>query len=386
MRFALPAVATISGLGLLTASIYGQPALYLQRVHQEWTALIAGSDEDQPAEPDANAITEQMAQLQQQVARLQTELAARQALDPQVAPAVAIPTVPVPAPQVQASPVPAPPVQVSPVEVPPVEVPAVEVPPGQDGPVSATGSAGEGVPAPVPALPPSVVADLKLLHVPAMTPPAAPPVIAPPERHETRVEPHPSIVARTEPAKPEAPEREASGTNAPKPVVQKPSPVKPLPVAQPPQIRPDIDDTKSVLARLRQQPPAATPSPAPQPDASRLPEPPPRPNPSPFVPRLTAARAALTSGRVEEARRLLQEAQLQRVFRPAEVAGEDSASAARGAADVARALEALSGNDAALSRRYIDVAVGDLSGNATEMPVQRADTRISGYAPAYPSR
>jgi len=314
--------------------------------------------------------------LQQQVARLQNELAARQALDPQAPPAVTIPTAPVQAPPVQAAPVQAAPVQAAP----------VEAPPAQDGPVSATGSAREDVPTPVPALPPAVVADLKLLAVPTITPPAAPPVIALPERHETRLEPRPSIVARTEPAKPEAAEREASGTNAPKPVVQKPAPVKPLPVAQPPQNHPDIDDTKSVLARLRQQPPVPAPLPAPQQDASRLPEPPPRPNPSPFVPRLTAARAALTSGRVEEARRLLQEAQLQLVFRPAEVAGEDSASAARGAADVARALEALSGNDAALSRRYIDVAVNDLSGNAAEPPVQQTDRRISGYAPAYPPR
>ena len=108
--------------------------------------------------------------------------------------------------------------------------------------------------------------------------------------------------------------------------------------------------------------------------------------PAPTVPELNAARAALASGRIDDARRLLQQAQLQLVFRPVSSAGEDSPAAARGAADVARALDALSANDAPLSRRYIDIAAGDLSGIATNPPLQETQIRSTGYAPAYPPR
>jgi hypothetical protein len=101
---------------------------------------------------------------------------------------------------------------------------------------------------------------------------------------------------------------------------------------------------------------------------------------------LSAARVALANGQIEEARRLLQQAQLQLVFRPVNAAGEDSPLARKGAADVARALDALSANDAPLGRRYIDTAVADLSGNGTNPPVQESEMRTTGYAPAYPSR
>jgi hypothetical protein len=100
---------------------------------------------------------------------------------------------------------------------------------------------------------------------------------------------------------------------------------------------------------------------------------------------LAAARAALASGRVEDARRLLQEAQLQLVFRPLDAGGEDQPSAAKRAADVAHALEAMGANDLALGRRYIDAALGNSPATAVA-PVQQSDRRVSGYAPAYPGR
>ena len=56
-------------------------------------------------------------------------------------------------------------------------------------------------------------------------------------------------------------------------------------------------------------------------------------------------------------------------------------AAGKGAIDVARALDALSANDVPLSRRYIDVAVGDLSGNPTNPPIQQSDRRLSGSHP-----
>ena len=104
------------------------------------------------------------------------------------------------------------------------------------------------------------------------------------------------------------------------------------------------------------------------------------------MPKLNAARAALAAGRIEDARRLLQEAQLQLVFRPVNGAGDQSPGAARSSADVAHALDALSGNDVPLSRRYIDVATADLSGGGAREPVQQSEIRANGYAPAYPPR
>jgi hypothetical protein len=94
----------------------------------------------------------------------------------------------------------------------------------------------------------------------------------------------------------------------------------------------------------------------------------------------------LANGQIEDARRLLQQVQLQLVFGPLDNQGGDPGLAAKGAADVAHALDALSGNDIRLSRRYVDVALGDLAGTPMEPPLQETMRRASGYAPAYPPR
>ena len=148
----------------------------------------------------------------------------------------------------------------------------------------------------------------------------------------------------------------------------------------------DFNDTELVLARLRQLAPAPTQAEqtSAQPTSEIRPRPV-QPPPSPSMPKLVAARAALVSGRIDDARRMLQEAQLQLVFRPVSAPGEAPPGADRGSSDVAHALEALSANNVALSRRYIDVAVADLSG-ATTQPVQEPQYPAGGYAPAYPSR
>jgi hypothetical protein len=101
---------------------------------------------------------------------------------------------------------------------------------------------------------------------------------------------------------------------------------------------------------------------------------------------LAAARAALSNGQIEDARRLLQQAQLQLVFRPIDAPGDEPQGTGRGASDVAHALDALSANDVPLSRRYVDVAVADISGAAASPPIQETERRASGYAPAYPPR
>ncbi|MDR3534255.1 MAG: hypothetical protein P4L90_27280 [Rhodopila sp.] len=156
----------------------------------------------------------------------------------------------------------------------------------------------------------------------------------------------------------------------------------PLPQPSPPRL--DAADTQSVLARLRQLSPAAAP--VPPVNVPPVPEQRTEPVSSPSVSRLIAARAALGNGRIEEARRLLQEAQLQLVFRPVTASGNEPPSAGRGASDVAHALEALSANDVPRSRRFIDRAVDDISGIETRLPIQESNTRATGYAPAYPPR
>lgn len=353
MRFALSAAAAISGLGLLTLAFFGQPGLYLYQARQQWDSLLASPADDRPIEPDNTAVSDRMARLQQQVVRLETELSTRQNPAP-------IATPPALEPSPAAPPEPAP----------------IAIRPNPPG-VANTEPATEP-------MPPSI--GLTERHEPTAQPPTIPPAAVQPTA------PQPAAIP-VEPAKPE-PVRAAPHTpEPPKPAVQKLASVKPAPAPAPlPQVsppRPAVDDTKSVLTRLRQQSPASPPAQAQ--DAPPAAEPKLRAPPSPSVPRLAAARAALLNGRVEDARRLLQEAQLQLVFRQVETVGEDPSSAAsstanRGAANVARALEALSANDVPLSRRYIDVAVNDLSGNATDAPVQQTDRRTPGYAPAYPPR
>lgn len=143
-------------------------------------------------------------------------------------------------------------------------------------------------------------------------------------------------------------------------------------------VRPEPDDTRSVLARLRQAPPAAPAL------AMDLPEERARPIASPAVSRIIASQAAFNSGRIEDARRLLQEAQLLLVFRQPGSTSEDASAAGRGSVDVAHALEALGSNDIARCRLFLDRAIDDMAGLGTDMPERDAPGRRTGYAPAYP--
>jgi len=142
-------------------------------------------------------------------------------------------------------------------------------------------------------------------------------------------------------------------------------------------------DMQAVLARLRQRPtPLAQPV-----DNPALSEPPNRPPlPSPSRKRLAMARAALMNGRIDDARRLLQQVQLQMVFRPVGSGDFDAASAGQGASDVANALGALGGNDTLQSQHYIERAMDDVAGANQQETESASDTRLGGYAPAYPPR
>ncbi|HEY4042232.1 MAG TPA: hypothetical protein VGM32_10390 [Rhodopila sp.] len=185
--------------------------------------------------------------------------------------------------------------------------------------------------------------------------------------------------AKPEQARPEAPKPEPAKPGQPKPVIAAQRPVTVVPPSSPP--HEEADDAQSVLARLRQLAPSPPPVDTPSPPEAK-----PRQASLPLVPRLNAARAALANGQIEDARRLLQQAQLQLVFGPINAPEDAPPTSGKGALDVAHALDALSANDITLSRRYIDVALGDLSGNPTNPPIQESNRRISGYAPAYPPR
>jgi hypothetical protein len=188
--------------------------------------------------------------------------------------------------------------------------------------------------------------------------------------------------AAPEPAKVDAVKRGATKEPASKPAQQKVA-VEKVVVAKPVPVQPsrrETEDPQSVLARLRQLAPSS----------ARQTPPPPDPRPaliaSPMLPRLAAARNALADGRVEDARRMLQETQLQLVFRPIDAAEDDSPRVGRSAADVAHSLEALSANNIPLSRRYIDKAADDLLEPGGGAPVPEPQLRSTGYAPAYPPR
>ena len=185
---------------------------------------------------------------------------------------------------------------------------------------------------------------------------------APPVRGDSQV------AVATEPARREMPK-------PPPP----PAPPKPRQEAATPRIEPD--DMQAVLSRLRQRPAAST-QPADAPSAVEAPN----PTPSPSRQRLALARAALVNGRIDDARKLLQEVQLQLVFRPVNPAGDDPPAAGQGAFNVARALGSLSSNDTGQSRRYIERAMDEMAGGNAQTVDNVPGPLPGGYAPAYPPR
>jgi hypothetical protein len=79
----------------------------------------------------------------------------------------------------------------------------------------------------------------------------------------------------------------------------------------------------------------------------------------PTIERLQDARAAVVEGRIEDARRFLQAAQVQLVFRPAGP-GEEAPRASQAAGPVAQALMALGYDDRGRALIAIDQAAGVL--------------------------
>ena len=475
MRFAISAVAAVSGLFLLALAFYGQPAVYLREARDQWDELMDRPVAHAPAVSYGNS-EERAAQARHDAALPREDLAERQGTAQPQAPAVALsapsepavnpriaspspgeelplptgstPQPPAPAasalppPQPEAS-RPTPPALAVGAEPPPTP-PGIKLPPQDEAamePATAPpeqvephalklGQAGsEQTKSPPQPAPEQLKSELPKPEA-GKSQPAKPQQVKP---EPPRPEPSKSAQLKAEPPKPEPSRSEQARSESQKsepkltvankslPAQKAPPPLPPLPQppvqqpSSPPSLQPSLqqppsqpplqlqallrqppppqqqsptrqegDDTQSVLARLRQlSPPTAT---APQADTSPAPDVRPRQTSSSPLPRLNSARVALTSGQIEDARRLLQQVQLQLVFGPVDGPVEAPQAAAKGAIDVARALDALSANDVSLSRRYIDVAVGDLSGTPTNPPIQQTDKRLSGYAPAYPPR
>jgi hypothetical protein len=341
MRFAISAVAAMSGLVLLGLAFYGQPAVYLRQAGEQWDALMDRPPGDQRVD-EGDGDGERAARLQAEVARLEAELAARQA------------------PQRQAD-----------TSSRGFGTPTMIIPEQRDAPAESARGTSEQARNEQARTEQAKAEQARTEQAKAEQARA----------EQARVEKGRADQARAEQAKAQQAARteqaKAEPANPPKAaVVQRPLPAPPPPPSSSPP-RQEADDAQSVLARLRQS------SPGQRGDTTATAETRPAPVASPSLPRLNAARSALASGRIEDARRLLQEAQLQLVFGPA---GDNVPSAGRGAADVARALDALSANDIPLGRRFVDIAMGDLSGNPTNLTAQEAGRRASGYAPAYPPR
>jgi hypothetical protein len=376
MRFAISAVAAMSGLVLLGLAFYGQPAVYLRQAGEQWDALMDRPPGDQRVD-EGDGDGERAARLQAEVARLEAELAARQA------------------PQRQAD-----------ASSRGSGTPTMIIPEQRDAPAESARGTSEQARNEQARTEQAKAEQARTEQARTEQAKAEQARGEQAKAEQARVEQAKAEQARTEQAKAEqarveqarvekgradqaraeqakaqqaarTEQAKAEPANPPKAaVVQRPLPAPPPPPSSSPP-RQEADDAQSVLARLRQS------SPGQRGDTTATAETRPAPVASPSLPRLNAARSALASGRIEDARRLLQEAQLQLVFGPA---GDNVPSAGRGAADVARALDALSANDIPLGRRFVDIAMGDLSGNPTNLTAQEAGRRASGYAPAYPPR
>jgi hypothetical protein len=399
MRFAISAVAAMSGLVLLGLAFYGQPAVYLRQAGEQWDALMDRPPGDQRVD-EGDGDGERAARLQAEVARLEAELAARQAPQRQAdasSRGFGTPTMIIPeqrdapaesargtseqARNEQARTEQAKAEQARTEQARTEQAKAEQAEQARTEQAKAEQARVEQAKAEQARVEQAKAQQARVEQAKAEQARTEQAKAEQARAEQARVEKGRADQARAEQAKAQQAARteqaKAEPANPPKAaVVQRPLPAPPPPPSSSPP-RQEADDAQSVLARLRQS------SPGQRGDTTATAETRPAPVASPSLPRLNAARSALASGRIEDARRLLQEAQLQLVFGPA---GDNVPSAGRGAADVARALDALSANDIPLGRRFVDIAMGDLSGNPTNLTAQEAGRRASGYAPAYPPR
>lgn len=129
----------------------------------------------------------------------------------------------------------------------------------------------------------------------------------------------------------------------------------------------ETDATRSVIDRLRHEPQPPPPEPAmaveraAQPALADVRRVAPRD-------RLAKARGAIAAGRIAEAQRLLEEAQLQLVFRPLTPTGGEPSTASRSAGQVADALTMLGSGDPGRAVQFIDQALAESGGAPAAVP------------------
>jgi len=133
------------------------------------------------------------------------------------------------------------------------------------------------------------------------------------------------------------------------------------PSAKPAQSTADLPD--SVLNRLRRESRTRTPveQPVGQDVANARPADPAMQAPAPPRERLSDARAALAAGHTDEARQLLEQAQVQLVLRPVGPSDGASATTSVAAGQVAEALSMLGAGDVPHAMQYIDLAIAQRS-------------------------
>jgi hypothetical protein len=327
VRLAVSALTAASGLILLGLALFGRPDAYLREARRQWAVLWR----TEPAAPD-DAIGAQVQALQQQVMQLRDQVAAARPADLREAPATAVAPA---APELA---------------TPELAAPELAAP-------------GAAVPVPAPAAPAAPPPAALMTPAPALSAPAV------------RVEPSEPLAVMT------IPERHETVRVTPTPRQRQEVPAVP----------PDADATAAVLARLRQHLAASAAPPVVQPplplQPTQVAEAPASvllPRPDLVHERLAVVRAALLNGAVADAVRMLQQVQLQLVFRPVTPENNEPGAAGQGAADVARALAALGGNDPRRGLMFVERAMSDVSGGNTGW--QQPAAPAGGYAPAYPSR
>jgi hypothetical protein len=345
LRLATSAVAVITGL-VLAAVIFGQPALYVGHARQRWNALFVDTRpvdtrpvdprpvvdtrpvvDSRPADPGHDPRAPQAAELQQQVIELTGQLAASQSATAQARQQFAT-------------------LEQQLAESQTATNEGRQQLTALQQQLAATQAAADQAR--------QQVAALQQQLAPAADRSANPAgAVSTPEHHEAPKPPPPPL---------------------PKPKIETAAP------------RTDPDDMQSVMSRLRQRPYSAAAADNAAQQSETRPTTEATHPPSLARKRLEMARQALMNGRVDDARRLLQEVQVQLVFRPVSPGADDAPAAGQGAFDVARALGSLSGTDTSLSQHYIERAMDDVAGANSQVTESVSGPLTGGYAPAYPTR
>ena len=139
------------------------------------------------------------------------------------------------------------------------------------------------------------------------------------------------------------------------PAIAAASPPRPAqPAVKPAPTEPDARE--AVLARLRREAPSRSDR-AVSPRADKVQVAPDQPRVTSPRQRLMDARTALVAGRTDDARHLLEEAQVQLVFRPVSPSQDSSVTGSVAAGKVAEALSMLGAGDVLHAIRYINLAV-----------------------------